>query len=262
MFYFLSKTLFYLLTPAGWVFLALLGTVLIRQPRVKRRFALAALVLFWLFGNSQLVNEGLRIWEVPPAKLMPKAAGAPPRVAVLLTGGMINTLYEPQPLRPVFSHEADRAQQALWLYQTGRVQAIIISGGIGTLPFTTPGAVDEGEMVRLFLQRAGVPQAHILLENQSRNTYENALYSARLLRERFGTTDCVVVTSAWHMRRAVGCFQKQGLRVTSWSAGQLTERPSRAWGAYLLPAEKAFYEMQLLTRELVGYLMYRVTGYL
>jgi uncharacterized SAM-binding protein YcdF (DUF218 family) len=261
MFYFLSKTLFYLLTPAGWLFFSLLGAIFLRNLRWRRRSGITALALFWLLGNGPLVNEGIRAWEVPVPVLSPRANNEPIRVGVVLTGGMVNGLYAPTPTRPVLSREADRAGQALWLYKTGRVQKILISGGQGNLSFQTPSEVDEGQMIRQFLETAGVPATDILLENQSRNTHENAQFSARVLRKQWQTRACVVVTSAWHMRRAVACFRKQGLVVTPWAAAQLTERRAVAPGAYLLPNEKAFGDAQLLFREVVGYVTYWVVGY-
>lgn len=267
MFYFFSKLFSYVFTPAGWVFFSLLGAVFLRQARWRNRFLVAALVLFWTLGNGAIINEIIRVWEVPSPPLSPRATIAPPRIAVVLTGNMVNGLYPPNPIRPVFGHESDRAGQVLWLYKTGRVQKIIISGGGPTfrrenLAFRTPGAVDEGQMIRLFLETAGVPAVDIVLESQSKNTRENAQFSARLLRGRFRTSACVVVTSAWHMRRAAACFRKQGLTVIPWPAAQLTEQRATAPGAYLLPNEKAFQEAQLLFRELVGYVTYKAAGYL
>jgi len=267
MFYFFSKTLFYLLTPAGWVFFALVGAVFLRNTRWKRRFMVAALVLFWFLGNGPLQNEAIRLWEIEPAGLLPKSVSESPRVAVVLTGGMIKSLYKPTPVRPVLSHEADRAGQALWLYKTGRVQKIIISGGgptsrQGNLSFHTPNEVDEGQMIRVFLETGGVPATNIVLENESKNTYENAQFSSRVLRQQFRMDTCVLVTSALHMRRAEACFQKQGLSVIPWSAAQLSERRAIAPGAYLLPNEKAFHDAHTLIREMVGYATYWFAGYL
>ncbi|MCY7357847.1 MAG: YdcF family protein [Rudanella sp.] len=262
MFYFLSKTLFYLLTPAGWVFFALIGAVFLRNHPWKQRFMITALALFWLLGNGPLVNEVMRVWEVETPVLPLKTTTKSPSVAVILTGGMINGLYKPTPIRPVFSTEADRAGQALWLYKTGRVRKIMISGGQGNLAFQAPGEVDEGQMIRIFLETAGVPGTDILLENKSKNTHENAQFSALMLRQNLQTGTCVLVTSAWHMRRARACFQKQGITVVPWPAAQLSERRATAPGAYLLPSEKAFHDAHLLFRELVGYATYWVVGYL
>jgi uncharacterized SAM-binding protein YcdF (DUF218 family) len=218
--------------------------------------------LFWLFSNGPIQNEAIRLWEIEPAGLLPKSATEAPRVAVILTGGMINSLYKPIPIRPVLSHEADRAGQALWLYKTGRVQKLIISGGRGNLSFQTPSEVDEGQMIRVFLETGGVPATDIVLENESRNTYENAQFSGRVLRQQFQTSTCVLVTSAFHMRRAGACFQKQGLSVLPWSAAQLSERLSITPGAYLLPNEKSFHDAHTLIREIVGYVTYWFAGYL
>ena len=58
----------------------------------------------------------------------------------------------------------------------------------------------------------GVPAEAIWLQTESRNTYEDAVYSARLLKDK-GVRRILLVTSAWHMPRSLGLFQAQGLEV-------------------------------------------------
>ena len=75
-----------------------------------------------------------------------------------------------------------------------------------------PGEPSCAEVMRDFLIGVGVNPADVLLEDQSRTTYENAVGCARLLRGRqVGTV--VLVTDAVHMYRAERCFRKQGLTV-------------------------------------------------
>ena len=268
MFYFFSKTITYLLTPAGWLMTVLLLAFFSKNTRYRRRLVGIALVLFWFSGNSFLTNELALWWEYP---IQPNLvhADSTTRIAVLLTGGMINGMKE-IPVsthdrthndRFLLGHEADRAGQALFLYKTGAVQKILISGGPGDLPFQPKSVSDEGQMTAQFLIIAGVRPGDIVLENKSRNTHENALFTAPLLRQRFRTNQCVLVTSAWHMRRAMACFQKEGILVTPFPSSFLSNRRSFVPGEWLLPHEEAFFDAYYLIRELVGYATYKVVGY-
>lgn len=270
MFYFFSKTISYLLTPAGWLITALLLAFLLKNPQCRRRFAGVALLVFYLFGNTFLTNELALRWEYPVQPNLTAPTDSTQRIAVLLTGGMINGMKEIPHLakqqatntRFLLGREADRAGQALFLYKTGAVQKILISGGEGNLPFQPKSISDEGQMTALFLQTAGVRAVDIVLENKSRNTHENALFSARLLRQRFQTNRCVLVTSAWHMRRAVACFQKAGIDVTPFPGSFISTKRSFVPGGWLLPHEEAFFDTFYLVRELVGYGAYWVSGYI
>lgn len=263
MFYFFSKTLSYLLTPAGWLVFALLLAFFTKSAVRRRLLVGIAFGILWLFGNSFLTNELALWWEVPPA-LVPTDSTL--TTAVVLTGGMIDVMKEvPQQKefdkRFLLNREADRAGQALYLYKIGVVRKILISGGMGDLPFQAKDINDEGQMTAHFLIMAGVRPADIILESKSRNTHENAVFTAKMLQQRFGTNRCILITSAPHMRRAVACFRKEGVDVTPFPASFLATRRSFMPGAWLLPNEQAFADSYYLVKELIGYLTYKIVGY-
>ncbi|GAA4408820.1 YdcF family protein [Nibrella viscosa] len=260
MFYFLSKTISYLLTPAGWLFCTLLLAVATRN-QTRRRWAVGvALVLFWMLGNGCLTNELVIWWEPAPAAL-PTDTIAHNRVAVVLTGGMVNVSKRIIPQHPLLAGEADRMGQALYLYKTGIVRKILISGGSGNLFVVPVSVVQEGQAAAEFLRLAGVRSQDILWEPKSRNTYENALYSAKILREQLQTDRCILVTSASHMRRAEACFQKQGIRVVPYPGA--FRGHARTWSpaSWLLPTEEALQDAHSIIREIAGLITYRLAGY-
>lgn len=267
MFYFLSKTASYLLTPAGWLLILLIGAW--RWPRYRRQLAFSSLLLFYLLGNNYLIYHQLaRLWEVSgclppqPRSTSDTARGGPPKiVAVVLTGGMVNTALPVAPDRPLLGRQADRLGQALYLYKTGRVGQILISGGEGQPLFTGQTVREEGAESIAFLRLAGVPIEVIRWENRSRNTYENALYSARLLRQYYRTNQCVVVTSAFHMRRALACFAREGIDATPFAGAYLQRRGRPALIDLLVPHEETFADATHLIKELIGYITYRIVGY-
>ncbi|QJW91096.1 YdcF family protein [Spirosoma taeanense] len=258
MFYFFSKTLNYLLTPAGWLLAVLLLAFFTKKPQRRRQLVGAALLVFWVFGNSFLMNELALFWEYAPA---PVPARSPNSVAVVLTGGMMSVSKQVPDNRFLLDAEADRAGQALYLYKQGAVEKILISGGYGNLPFQFRTVSDEGQMTARFLLAAGVRPEDIILENKSRNTRENALFTARMLRERLHTNRCVLITSAWHLRRADACFQKAGVTVTPFPGSFMSTRRSFGPGEWLLPQEEAFADAYYLVKEIVGYAVYKVVGY-
>ena len=260
MFYFLSKTAGYFLTPAGLLLACLVGALLVK--RYRRNLILITLALFWLLGNGFLVDELARIWEASPTTTLPPPDSTT-RVAVVLTGGMVNANLPVNPARPLLGGQADRLGQALYLYKTRQVQKILISGGSTSLFFLGKEAMHEGEQAMQFLHLAGVPVADLLWETRSRNTRENALFSASVLRNRYHTNSCVLVTSAFHMRRAEACFRKVGIHPLPFPAAFLQQpRDTAPITDFLVPHEQTLAESLLLIRELFGYTAYRVAGYL
>jgi uncharacterized SAM-binding protein YcdF (DUF218 family) len=242
MFYFLSKTISYFLTPAGW----LVGTLAAAWlwPRYRRRLVGTSLLIFYVLGNSYLIYSHVaRLWEVHQDVHVPVRAttNMTQTVAVVLTGGMIYTKLSPAPDRPLLGFQADRLGQALFLYKTGRVQKILISGGETDLPF-----------VRADLHR---------WETNSRNTRENALFSARLLRNHYKTNRCVVVTSAFHMRRALACFRRVGIQPTPFAGAYLQQPTNPTLADVLLPHEQTFADAMRLLKEMAGYVTYALMGY-
>jgi uncharacterized SAM-binding protein YcdF (DUF218 family) len=103
----------------------------------------------------------------------------------------------------------DRTWQAYRLYRLRAPRPVVVSGG-------KPSPGEPGppcaELMAAELRRLGVPDRDVLVEGASRNTYENAVESARLLREQ-GLTHIVLVSDAHHLPRAAACFRAQGLEV-------------------------------------------------
>ena len=262
MFYFLSKTAGYLLTPAGWLLASMVGALVF--PRFRRRLLLISLGLFWLLGNTFLINELAGLWEMNSQSTpAPRAlTDTTQTVAVVLTGGLTNTQLRVTPVRPMLAQQADRLGQALFLYKTGRVQKILISGGSGDLFFMNSELLHEGQEGMKFLQLAGVPTRDMIWETRSRNTHENALFSARVLRTTFHTNRCVLVTSAFHLRRATACFAKMGIQTAPFAAAYIHEPRKFIVADLLVPHEQAFGDAMHLIKELFGYVAYAVAGYI
>jgi len=100
-----------------------------------------------------------------------------------------------------------RARHAIALYEAGAAPLILFTGGP-----CGGGGRSEAEAMAAIASDSGVPEAAILLEAQARNTRENAVFSAEMLRRR-GRRRVLLVTDAFHMPRARLVFRAQGLWV-------------------------------------------------
>ncbi|WP_138074991.1 YdcF family protein [Hymenobacter jeollabukensis] len=255
MFFLLSKLLDFLLLPALWLLGLLLAALLTRRPARRRALLLTALLLLVIGTNNALVNEALLAWELPPLTL--RQLGGPYDAGVLLTG--IGDGRKSPHDRVYLGRGADRLTNALWLYRAGRIRRIIISGGSGLLK----GARGHTEAHELYvlLRLAGVPARDILLEERSRNTRENALYTKELLARHPDIKSLVLITSAFHQRRALGCFHRVGLRPAPFPAGFVTTDRRLSPDYWLVPDADALARWSLLLHEISGYVVYRVLGY-
>ncbi|MBO2012826.1 YdcF family protein [Hymenobacter negativus] len=253
MFFLLSKLLLVLFSPGAWL-LVLLIAALVARPlgRWRRRWLWAAAIVLFLGGNNGLVNLALRAWELPA---VPLATVAPANAAVLLTG--ITADNAPHD-RVYLSNGADRFTNALWLYRAKRVRRIIISGGTGS---TDPRTVTEAAELATLLRLSGVPQRDLLLEERSRNTRENALYTKALLAQHPDIKTLVLVTSAFHERRALACFAKVGLHPAAFPADFRNTGLNGGLSFWLVPDVDALNRWSILLHEMAGYVIYRVMGY-
>ena len=254
MFFLLSKLLDFLLSPLLWVLLLLALAWRTAPPGRPRRWLGAGLALLLLLTNNALVNEALLAWETPPVPLaaLPRRADA----AVLLTG-IANGHKSPHD-RVYLALGADWLTNALWLWRAGRVRRILVSGGSGAVLAT---AQTEAADLVVLLRLAGVPPAAIWQETRSRNTRENALFSRQFLVAHPEADTLVLVTSAFHMRRALGCFRQVGLRPHAFPADVRTTDRQPTPDYWLLPSAEALARWGLLLHEMAGWAVYKARGW-
>jgi len=109
------------------------------------------------------------------------------------------------------------------------------------------------------LESWGIAPDRLIIEDRSRNTRENAVESARILRER-GWPRALLVTSAFHMPRALGCFRAVGLDVDTLAVDLRSDNTPKTL-ADLLPRTKSLHTSAAALRELAGRVIYRLRGY-
>jgi uncharacterized SAM-binding protein YcdF (DUF218 family) len=253
MFFILSKTTFYLLMPMTWIVGLLFYAVLTKFEKRRLTALKIVLILFFVLGNNFLVNEAIRWWEVPATPI--RQLDSSYDVAVVLTG-VTDTERRPGD-RVYFVRGADRVLHPLQLFKIGKVKHFLISGGSGNL---VGNQESESEELAAVLRIAGVPDSCITIENKSRNTRENALFSAKVLQEKFPGKSYLLVTSAFHMRRSEGCFRKAGVPVTLYST-DFYSHGRKFTPNQFFPTEGALGRWSGIWHEWIGYITYRVMGY-
>ena len=118
----------------------------------------------------------------------------------------------------------------------------------------------EAELLRDWLRSRGLPANRVLAEPGSRNTAENARESAAIARKR-GWKKVILITSAFHMRRAELCFRRVGLATIPYPADYLANRIAPGPEAFF-PTSAGLIKSTIAVKEYLGLIAYRVRGYI
>ncbi|MBV6643826.1 MAG: YdcF family protein [Cyclobacteriaceae bacterium] len=189
----------------------------------------------------------MRSWETYPTKIASQY-----RFGVVLTG-MVNQQVKVKG-QFHFNESVDRITEACRLFQNGVIQTIIITGGSGTLG---ENELRESPVLKTFLSQMGIPDSAIIIENQSRNTYENA----KLTKPIVGNERILMITSAFHQRRASACFLKQQIQFDPYPVDFRSERVRLTWDQ-LTPSVMAIKGWDIIFKEMLGYVAYWIVDYL
>ncbi len=238
--------------PLVWVNILLLIALFTRSTSWRKRTLWSTIAIVFLLGNTALLQVVLRCWEPSPTALVHHA-----EVAVVL-GGYLSDRGELATDYPELSDRSDRLLHAAALYRGGHFDRLLLSGGAGGL---IPGEKPEAQAAGDYLQDLGIPVSALLIEDQSRNTLENAQNSATLLQELGVDGPILLLTSAWHMPRARRCFQRAGVEIIPYPVDYLQSRHSLTFGAWIIPQAASFITWEILIKEWVGLVVYRLKGY-
>lgn len=251
--YALSKLVIALVSPLGTCFaLVIIGLLLVRRWRRSGR-ALMAIGALWLL-----------LWSLPypsfwlcrsleaqtPQRL---AADYPKADAIILLGGGMTGVRAGWIDRPEATNAADRVWFAALLYKASRAPWIIVSAGGDP----KDGRIEADAMATLLVD-LGVPRSALLLDTQSLNTWQNAVYSQDLMRAHH-LANALLVTSALHMPRAFAAFRKRGVEVTP-APADFDGPPTGAWPQRWLPNADALQKSSNAIKEYVGRWGYELRG--
>jgi uncharacterized SAM-binding protein YcdF (DUF218 family) len=250
MFFILSKVLFFLIVPFVWVLILLLMSWLLKNQRIKKRLRIAALLICIVFTNPFLYRTLVMAWQPGPVKI---ASGKNYSMGILLGGLSGYDKFN----RGYFGDDADRFIATANLYHRGIIQKIIVSGGTGKLSQDEPA---EAFFLHEQLIANGIKESDIFIESQSRNTYENGLFSKRILDSLHAPAPFVLITSAMHMPRSVAVFTKAGVPVIPYPCDYKVVPKKWEAANTIVPDIKVMNDWTDFIKEMIGYWVYKFTG--
>jgi len=262
MFLLLSKLLPLLLYPLGLACLLLLVALVLlgRRPRWAAAAIATALALLLLGSNGWVADRLLQSleWQHLPNQ-------QPSADAIVVLGGGIRPAMPPRPWVEV-SEAGDRVLYGARLYLAGKAPWLILSGG--RIPWLDGGGPPESSDMAALATALGVPEAAILQDPTSLNTYQNAV-NVKALLQTYGLERVLLVTSALHMPRSLAIFRHQGIDAapapTDFLLSKARLETDSQWQAHLVtlfPDVHYLHEVTQALKEYLGLLVYRLRGWL
>jgi uncharacterized SAM-binding protein YcdF (DUF218 family) len=260
MFFYLAKALWFLLTPSTLIALLIgYGAILIWTgwARWGRRFVSFGALLLLVMGLSPFGN----LLILPLEDRFPRAdLDAPPKpTGFIVLGGAEDRLVGQARKAPTLNEAGERMLEAVVLARKFPEAKIAFTGGDAGILYKSD---TEAEGAATLLVALGVAPERLILESKSRDTYENAVFLKAEL-EKAGELGpdkrWVLVTSAFHMPRAMGAFRKAGLNLEAWPVDYRTRGAVDETRPFDKVSE-GLRRVDAASREWIGLLSYWMTG--
>ncbi|MEJ6785481.1 YdcF family protein [Aminobacter sp. Piv2-1] len=254
MFFYLSKIFWFFAQPLNFAILLLAFGLAASFFGRRRLLRTASLLAFLILALAAWTSLGA-VLLTPLEERYPRPA-LPDEVAgiVVLGGGFEGAInlarggYE-------LNSGGDRFVETAVLSRRYPQAKVVVSGGTGTLVLDGEGDADTAPRL---LEALGVSRDRLVLENRSRNTYENALYSRQLVSPRPGET-WLLVTSAFHMPRSMALFAKAEFAVVPWPVDYRTSG-QEGIGLFTDNPADSLQNTTIALREWAGLLAYWLSG--
>ena len=228
---------------AGLVAAAVLA--LLRLPRLARLVAGVAIAQLIVFSLSP-VSDALMLPLEDEARAEAAAAPACCYEAIVVLGGSIGPAVPPLRPDPELFDSSDRVWHAARLFHRGLAQRIVVSGGSYLVESgKAPPTQTEAVAMRQFLVALGVPESAIVMEGKSVNTIENMQETRALV----GTGHVALVTSGYHMPRALRLARKAGLDAAAFPTDWQVLPAASPWWESLTPSVGALAASGTAIRE-------------
>jgi uncharacterized SAM-binding protein YcdF (DUF218 family) len=229
--------------------------VFVKNVVKKRKILITAFVMFLFFSNNFITDEVMRWWEYPIVNT--NTLDSCYDMGLLLGGGMVTI--DKQNDRLIFRNNPDRLLQTISLYKTHKIKTIFISSGAGNLMFRD---MLEANLIKRYMLEIGIPDSVIMVDSLSDNTRENALFTSKIIKASKMQHKILLITSAVHMRRAIGCFKKLGIQFTPYAVDKYVGIRRYQLEYLLVPNVECFVKWDKLIHEILGYMTYKIMGYL
>ncbi|MEC8287113.1 MAG: YdcF family protein [Bacteroidota bacterium] len=247
-FFIFSKILSFAVDPFFWIIILLLLALFAKKKYRRPQYLVSALILTFVFSSSPIYKITFEYWKIKQDIPYQKFD------AGILLGGMISLSSSDENI--LFNEYNDRLLNTLELFHKGIIKKIIITGASGSLS----SDLKEADIIKSFLIRIGVPREKIIVENQSKNTHENAIYTELTCKElEMDKYSFLLITSDYHMRRSLSCFKKTGLNITPFV--KESDEFHFDLEYLIVPQTNVLFKWKVLFHEIVGYFVYKLMGY-
>jgi len=211
---------------------------------------LLSIIMLYVFTNDYLISKIIQNWEYKSLQLSDISEQYD---AGIILGPFIHKSDDYPNGDQIILSETFRFTQAIQLYKKGVYKKIILCGN------------DNSRLTKEYLIASNIPEQDILIEDRSNNTYENAIYS-KIILEKYGipSNRVILLTSAWHMRRAYKCFSKQQLKVIPISLDYSKPIKGLSYKSllYVIPNPIALVKWRGFLQESGKMLYFKVKGYI
>ncbi len=255
MFFYAAKVVWFLAQPSSLIAIVLMtGAVLFGTSWCKlgRRLLIGGLAALLICGLSPLSDALIAPLENRFAR--PDLASGSPIAGIVVLGGVEDSRANPPRELAGLNEAAERMTEAVALARRFPEARLVFTGGSANL--LAAGLPKATAMGRL-LEALGVAPERITLESRSRDTYENAVFTKSLVNPGAGER-WLLITTAWHMPRALGCFRQAGFAVEPWPVDYRTNGRAELWLHGGIP--EGLRQMDFIVREYAGLVMYYARG--
>lgn len=256
MFFELSKILWFFAQPSNVILIMLaLGGALgwSGRERPGLQMCAAGAALYAILGLSPVGH--LLLLPLEERFLRPELQPDYAPKGVIVLGGAVDSLVSGARGQAALNEAAERMTEAVALSRRFPQALIVFTGGSAELIYETE---PETEAAKRLFTALGVDPSRVIYESQSRNTYENAQWTRAALGDR-ADGDWVLVTSAFHMPRAMGLFRAAGFKVRPWPVDYRTRGAQDAWRFFARSSE-GLRRADLAAKEWAGLLVYWLSG--
>ncbi|MGE0566679.1 MAG: YdcF family protein [Bacteroidia bacterium] len=243
-----------MLSPLVWVFILFVLSFLRRFNERAFKLRIIALSILFLSSNSFVIDELFRLYEPITEDIDLDTAKYD---AAIVLGGIGDVDLRLNKIN--FTYSADRLFQSIRLLKQGKVKRLIFTGGSGSIEF--PEKI-EGLYVYKYLIEIGIPDSVLSIEYKSKNTYENAIFTKPIVDSLFPDGKNILVTSAYHMPRAMSVFEKAGYKnLYPYQTNKHSGIRRFTFDHLFIPSVDALFKLHILIHEFVGYAVYKTKGY-
>ena len=254
MYFLASKIIGFFGVPSNFILILALSGLLLWRTRfsqIGKSISVASIILLLIV---EVLPIGTLLLLPLENRFQPWDLSSGPPTGIIVLGGVINPAISVQRGNISLGDSSERIIAAAELYHRYPTARFVFSGGSGDLMLGEP---PESEFAARLMADLGIPRKDIELESSSRNTMENAIGTLRLVMPKPGER-WLLITSAYHMPRAVGLFRSAGFPIEAypvdWKTGgwiDLATQPFFSGG---------FYHLDLAIHEWAGLIFDRLSG--